>query len=213
MAIIRPDERHRMKIASSLLTALLVASVPLAQAAAFEPAALESLVSLLPTWPGHPRGGSAELPPGIAPEASAVAIAPEGYLATAHHAIEPAEELDVRLSDGRILSAEVVAVDAGTDIALLKVATDLPVPPFVETSELALGDSVCAIGNAFGLGLSVSCGVASALRRTNTGFNAIEDFIQTDAAVNPGMSGGALVNSRGALVGLLSAIFASGSDT
>ena len=73
--------------------------------------------------------------------------------------------------------------------------------------------NLCAVRNAFGLGLSVTCGVVSALHRTDTGFNDVEDFLQTDAAVNPGMSGGALVDEDGRLVGLLSAIFASGADT
>ena len=78
--------------------------------------------------------------------------------------------------------------------------------------EPGLADPVCAIGNPFGRGISVSCGVVSALRRANAGFNEIEDFIQTDAAVNPGGSGGALVDGQGRLVGLVSAIFAQGSD-
>jgi len=75
-----------------------------------------------------------------------------------------------------------------------------------------LGDPVCAIGNAFGLGLTVTCGVVSGLHKAGVGFNAIEDFVQTDAAVNPGASGGALVNRSGKLVGVLSAIFTKKSD-
>lgn len=198
--------------AAALAAALALA--PLGPSAtAFEAEALESVVSLLPHWPGRPEGGSPQRPPGVAPEASAVAVAPDGYLATAYHAIAPAEAVDVRLADGRIRSAEVVGVDPATDIALLKIEVDLPVPPMVDAPEIELGASVCAIGNAFGLGLSVTCGVVSALRRSNTGFNEIEDFIQTDTAVNPGMSGGALVDEEGRLVGLLSAIFASGADT
>jgi S1-C subfamily serine protease len=75
-----------------------------------------------------------------------------------------------------------------------------------------LGESVCAIGNQFGMGLSITCGVASALHRTGTGFNEIEDFIQTDAVINPGGSGGALIDGQGRLVGLVSAIFTKDSD-
>jgi S1-C subfamily serine protease len=76
----------------------------------------------------------------------------------------------------------------------------------------AIGEAVCAVGNQFGLGPSVICGVVSALGRSGTGFNPIEDFVQTDAVVNPGSSGGALVDAEGRLVGLLSAIFSKGGD-
>lgn len=184
-------------------------------AKAFDSEIVESVVSVLPVWPDHPQGGTPELPPGVAPEASAVAIAPEGYLATAYHAVANAESIDVRLADGRLRPAELVGVDAASDIALLRIELDLPVPMLADVLEMDmdLGDPVCAVGNAFGLGLSVTCGVVSALRRTNAGFNAIEDFIQTDTAINPGMSGGALVDEEGRLVGLVSAIFASESDT
>ena len=108
------------------------------------------------------------------------------------------------------MKARLVAGDAATDIALLRVPADIPVleiaPPPV------LGAKVCAVGNQFGLGLSVTCGVVSAVERTGTGFNRIEDFVQTDATVNPGSSGGALVDDRGRLVGMLSAIFSKSSD-
>lgn len=202
-----------MKGAAGLLLAVGILLIPFDDSAAFAPASLNSVVSLLPHWPGHPRAGALDLPPGVAPEASAVAIAPGGYLVTAYHAVAPADALDVRLRDGRIQAAEMLAFDPLTDIALLKIEADLPVPAQVETSSLGLADPVCAVGNAFGLGLSVTCGVVSALARTSTGFNAIEDFIQTDAAVNPGMSGGGLFDGQGNLVGMLSAIFASEVDT
>ena len=100
--------------------------------------------------------------------------------------------------------------DGLTDIALIRVGLDLPVPEM--GPEPALAAPVCAVGNAFGLDLSVTCGVVSAVHRTGTGFNPVEDFIQTDAAINPGGSGGALVDARGRLVGLVSAIFTKGSD-
>lgn len=198
----------RLLQAAALGVAGLLAFLP--PATAFDSDALESVVSVLPEWPGHER--APELPPGLAPEASAVAIAPEGYLATTLHAVAPAEAIKVRLADGRVLPAQLVGSDPPSDIALLKIAEDLPVPLLADTLEMELGDAVCAVGNAFGLGLSVTCGVVSALRRTNTGFNEIEDFIQTDAAVNPGMSGGALLDEDGQLVGLLSAIFANEGD-
>src|SRR3546814_141425 len=161
-------------------------------------------------WPGQAQGGQPEVPPGTAPEGTAVAIAPGGYLATALHVVDRALEITVRLPDGRHLPAELVGKDAATDLALLKVAADLPPLPFAP--EPALGDPVCAVGNQFGLDLSVTCGVVSALHRAGTGFYTVEDFVQTDAVVNPGASGGALVDAEGRLVGLLSAIFTMESD-
>ena len=169
----------------------------------FSPDIMKSVVSLLPEWPG---AGSRPKEP----EGTAVAIFPGGYLATNDHVIGQAKKIKVRLNDGRILPAEIVGRDAMTDIALIKAPIDLPVPSL--GPEPALGDHVCAIGNQFGLGLSVTCGVASAIHRTGTGFNEIEDFIQTDAVVNPGGSGGALVDGDGRLVGLVSAIFTKDSD-
>ena len=112
---------------------------------------------------------------------------------------------------GRILPAELVAKDAASDIALLSVEARLP--PIAIAPAPQLAQPVCAIGNAYGLGLSVSCGVVSALNVTDAGFNAVEDFVQTDAAANPGSSGGALVDRQGRLVGMMSAIFASAGDT
>ncbi len=116
----------------------------------------------------------------------------------------------MRLADGYVLPAEIVGRDPLTDLALLKVAQDLAVPPL--GPEPALAAPVCVVGNQFGLGLSVTCGVVSALHRTGVGFNPIEDFIQTDAAANPGSSGGALFDGDGRLVGVVSAIFTKDAD-
>lgn len=176
----------------------------------FEPKVLQSVVSVLPLWPGQPQGGQPDIPPGVAPEGSAVAIAPEGYLVTADHVVARAISITVRLPDGRELPAEVVGRDPPSDLALLKIAESLPPLPY--GPEPALAAPVCAVGNQFGLDLSVTCGVVSAVHRAGTGFNPIEDFIQTDAVVNPGASGGALVDPQGRLVGLLSAIFTKDSD-
>lgn len=190
--------------AAYLAAFLLSASV----AKALPPEAKQSVVSVLPVWPGHVQGGSGARP-GTAPEGSGVAVAP-GIIATAWHVIEPAERIDVRLHDGRILSAELIAADPKTDVALLSVSAALPVLNAPEDVHLA--DPVCAIGNAYGLGLSVTCGVVSALGVSNAGFNPVEDFIQSDASINPGMSGGALLDQEGRLVGMISAIFASQAD-
>ena len=170
---------------------------------------LRSVVSVLPVWPGQPQGGAAQ-PPGAAPEGAGVVLRP-GIVATAWHVVAPAERVDVRLSDGRILPARMLGHDAASDIALLEVAAALP--PFETLRDPALASRACAIGNAFGLGLSVTCGVVSATGVSNAGFNPVEDFIQTDASANPGTSGGALVDGEGRLIGMVSAIFASEGDT
>lgn len=182
------------------LALLLLAAAP---ALAFPAEALQSVVSVLPDWPSD-----APLPE--APEGSGVAVLPGGYIATNLHVLGRATVVNVRLHDGRIVPAEIIGRDPLTDIALLKLALDLPL--LAPAPDPQLGDAVCALGNPFGLGLSLSCGVVSATRRTNTGFNPIEDFIQTDAAVNPGGSGGALLDTEGRLVGLVSAIFTKQSD-
>jgi S1-C subfamily serine protease len=171
-------------------------------AAAFDPSTLESVVSVLPDWP-------ADKPLPERPEGSGVAVMAGGYIATNGHVLGAATTLRVRLADGRILAAEIVGVDRLTDIALIKAPVELPLR---ETAPPPLGATVCVVGNPFGLGLSVSCGVVSAVHRTGTGFNPIEDFIQTDATVNPGASGGALLDADGRLVGLVSAIFTKGAD-
>jgi len=197
----------------AILVLLLGAFVPFqGQADSFSPplshGILKSVVSLLPDWPGYGPEGEKGKPKN--PEGTAVAVLPGGYLATNVHVIGRAKTINIRLNDGRIMPAEIIGRDLSTDIALVKTPVDFPVPEFGPAP--ALGDKVCAIGNQFGLGLSVTCGVASALHRTGTGFNPIEDFIQTDAVVNPGGSGGALIDAKGRLIGLVSAIFTKDSD-
>ncbi|MDJ0945414.1 MAG: trypsin-like peptidase domain-containing protein [Kiloniellales bacterium] len=184
---------------------LLAALAPAAALGAFEERALESVVTLWPVWPDPGAAAARKEPQG-----SAVAIAPGGFLVTALHVVRGAEEIRVVPRSGPQLEARLLGSDPATDLALLKVEAELPVlepapPP-------ALGAPVCALGNPFGSGLSVSCGVVSARDRTGMGFNPIEDFIQTDAAVNPGMSGGALVDGQGRLLGVLLAIFTREAD-
>ena len=171
---------------------------------------LKSVVSVLPVWPTQPQGGTGARA-GTAPEGSGVVITKDGMIATAWHVIAPAWRIDVRLHDGRIVPAELIGKDEASDIALLK--TDAELVPFKLADEPTISSSVCAIGNAYGLDLSVTCGVVSAVRVGHAGFNTVEHFIQNDAASNPGSSGGALVNDAGELVGMLSAIFASQADT
>lgn len=197
---------HLTAVFLATLALLLLAPRP---ADATPDKALQHVVSVLPVWPGHQQGGQGGAP-GTVPEGSGVVVRP-GLVVTAFHVVEPAERIDVRLSDGRVLPARLVAGDDASDIALLAVDSELR--PIEMGPEPDLAQPACAIGNAFGLGLSVTCGVVSATGVTNAGFNAVEDFIQTDAAANPGSSGGALVDRDGRLIGMVSAIFASRADT
>lgn len=164
---------------------------------------LDSVVAVVPDLPMRERMEE--------PEGSGVVLFPGGYIATAAHVMGRATTARLKLQDGRQITATLAGIDPPTDLALLK--TDEDLPPIERGAVPGLADPVCAIGNPFGLGNSVSCGVVSALRRTATGFNPVEDFIQTDAAVNPGMSGGALVTPEGQLVGIVTAIFTKQSDS
>ncbi len=134
--------------------------------------------------------------------------AKNGYIITNNHVVEDATEIQVTLQDERVLIAEVVGTDPGTDIAVLKVTgKDLVEAPFGNSDQAEVGDFVVAIGNPFGLSHTVTSGIVSALGRTGIGgIEAYEDFIQTDASINPGNSGGALINLRGELIGINSAI-------
>ncbi len=146
--------------------------------------------------------------------ASAVIIDPAGYLVTNYHVIADAAEIRIQLSDGRIAEPELVGVDAETDVALLKV--DLGVLPAIRlgrSSQLRSGDVVLAIGNPYGLTKSVTQGIVSATGRGLLTLATFENFIQTDAAINAGNSGGALINSKGELVGINTAILAQDPGT
>ncbi|MBL4907825.1 MAG: trypsin-like peptidase domain-containing protein [Sneathiella sp.] len=165
--------------------------------------AMNSVVSLLPVWPKDSRRLQE-------PEGSGVVIGDGRTIVTADHILGQSKKVYVRTASGQIMRATIIARDVSTDIALLEIP--LPLPPLAIAKTVHLFDKSCAIGNSFGLGLSVTCGVISAIERSGVGFNEIEDFIQTDAAVNPGMSGGALVNATGQFIGLLSAIFTKTSD-
>ena len=134
--------------------------------------------------------------------------AENGYLLTNHHVIDNAEQITVALTDRREFEAEVVGADPETDIALLKIDADsLTALPFADSNELQIGDYVVAIGNPFGLGQTITAGIVSAVGRSGLSLESYEDFIQTDAAINVGNSGGALINLKGELVGINTAIF------
>jgi serine protease DegS len=139
--------------------------------------------------------------------ASAVIIDPDGYLVTNWHVVVEAAEIQVQLSDGGFVAAEVVGLDAETDRALLKIdARSAPPIRLGSSSQLRIGDVVLAIGNPYGLTKSVTQGIVSATGRAALELATFEDFIQTDAAINAGNSGGALVNTNGELVGINTAI-------
>jgi len=134
-----------------------------------------------------------------------------GHIVTNFHVIDGADEIAVTLHDGQQLEATIVGSDPEADVAILKVDhANLTHIPFADSSKLRVGDFTVAIGNPFGLGQTVTSGIISALGRTGLGIEGYEDFIQTDASINPGNSGGALVNLRGELVGINTAILASG---
>ena len=137
--------------------------------------------------------------------------AAEGLIITNHHVVADASQITVRLSDDRSLRAKLLGSDPGTDVALLQVeAEDLVEIDFADVSTVAVGDYVVAIGNPFGIGQTVTSGIVSALGRAGINNDNYEDFIQTDAAINQGNSGGALVDMEGSLIGINTAII-SGS--
>ncbi|MCM1309687.1 MAG: Do family serine endopeptidase [Bacteroides sp.] len=143
---------------------------------------------------------------------SGVILSSDGYIATNHHVIQGAERLQVTLNDNSIYDATVIGSDEATDLALLKIdATGLPVIPMGNSDDLRVGEWVLAVGNPFGLTSTVTAGIVSAKARGISGGSkakmSIESYIQTDAAVNAGNSGGALVNTKGELVGINAAIY------
>ena len=141
---------------------------------------------------------------------SGVIISTDGYIITNNHVIEGADELQVTLNDNRKFDAKLVGTDPQTDIALIKIeAKDLPTIPFGDSEKLKVGEWVLAVGNPFNLTSTVTAGIVSAKGRGMTigDETKIESFIQTDAAVNPGNSGGALVNTKGELVGINTMIY------
>ncbi|MDE6089317.1 MAG: Do family serine endopeptidase [Duncaniella sp.] len=171
---------------------------------------------------GNPNGGSRrsqprqqeqheqrQQPSGLG---SGVIISADGYIVTNNHVIDDADRLEVTLNDNRTFDATVVGADATTDLALIKIdATDLPVIPMGDSEALKVGEWVLAVGNPFGFTSTVTTGIVSAKSRSigghNNGRMGIESYIQTDAAVNPGNSGGALVNLAGELIGINTAIY------
>lgn len=155
-------------------------------------------------------GQSASKEQRIVGTGSGVIISPDGYIITNYHVVKGAKELEITLNNKETYLAEIIGVDESTDIALLKIdQTNLPNLPFGNSDNLRVGEWVLAVGNPFNLTSTVTAGIVSAKARDiniSRNNNRIESFIQTDAAVNPGNSGGALVNVRGNLIGINTAI-------
>ena len=141
---------------------------------------------------------------------SGVVFSADGYVLTNNHVIDGADDIQLLLSDGRVAQARIIGADADTDLAVLKIdAADLPTIAVADQGEVSVGDVVLAIGNPFGVGKTVTMGIVSATGR-QLRLSAYEDFIQTDAAINFGNSGGALVNARGELIGINTAVYRNG---
>ncbi|SHM74612.1 trypsin-like peptidase domain-containing protein [Polaribacter sp. KT 15] len=139
---------------------------------------------------------------------SGVIISPDGYIVTNNHVIDGASNLEITLNNQKKYPAKLIGTDAANDIALLKIEADIDLPyvPFADSDTIKIGEWVLAVGNPYNLTSTVTAGIVSAKGRDLEGNRNIESFIQTDAAVNPGNSGGALVNTRGELIGINTAI-------
>ena len=145
---------------------------------------------------------------------SGVILDSDGHLVTNHHVIQGADQIRVQLADGRVATPTIVGTDPDTDLAVLRVDLENPpVMPMGRSNVLRAGDVVLAIGNPFGLSQTVTQGIVSATGRGRLGVTDFEDFIQTDAAINFGNSGGALINTEGELIGINTAVLAQALGT
>ena len=157
---------------------------------------------------GNPRGGQGGTQkrqvqtPKREASGSGVIISPDGYIVTNNHVVEGADQLTVTLNDNREYNARIIGTDKNSDLALIKIdGKNLPAIQIGNSDDLKVGEWVLAVGNPFNLNNTVTAGIVSAKARS-LGANGVESFIQTDAAINSGNSGGALVNTRGELVGI-----------
>jgi serine protease Do len=174
-----------------------------------------AVVNVLPVQGvGRSKESSRERPPNTPGSGSGVIIDPEGHIVTNNHVVGDASEVEVRLSDKTKFVAQVVGKDPDTDLAVLKVSSERPLPyvGFGDSSLVKVGQWVMAVGNPFGLDRTVTLGVVSGIGRENMNLSRYENFIQTDASINPGNSGGPLFNVRGEVIGINTAIinFAQG---
>ncbi|HLL16448.1 MAG TPA: DegQ family serine endoprotease [Pyrinomonadaceae bacterium] len=140
---------------------------------------------------------------------SGVVVTADGYILTNHHVVDGADEIKVEFTDRRVMTAKVVGSDPPSDLAVLKIdASNLPVLPLGDSDKVRVGDMALAVGNPLGIGQTVTAGIISAKERTTSGVGdgSFANFIQTDAPINRGNSGGALVNTNGELIGINSQI-------
>ncbi len=162
---------------------------------------------------GGGGGGRRQQPEAQEASGSGVIISADGYIVTNNHVVQDADEVSVMLNDKREFKAKVISTDPSSDIAVIQIkSTNLPFLTFGDSDNLKVGEWVLAVGNPFNLESTVTAGIVSAKGRQNIidrekDVNPLESFIQTDAAVNPGNSGGALVNLKGELVGINTAIY------
>jgi len=155
------------------------------------------------------RGGNTQVERALG---SGVVVQADGHIITNHHVVDGAEDIKVEFSPSRIFSAKLIGSDAPSDLAVLKIsASDLPVLQLGDSDQVRVGDVCLAVGNPLGIGESVTAGIISAKGRStdSVGGGSFQDFLQTDAPINQGNSGGALVNTRGELIGINSQILSS----
>jgi serine protease DegQ len=227
-AALRPDWLHRQPTQQSVGSASN--SVPVLQAPSLPASgsyreaagrAMPAVVNILTSKAlreNHPllkdpflrRFFGERLPPDeqMASLGSGVIVSADGYILTNNHVVEAADDIEVGLADGRKASAKIVGTDPETDLAVIHInERNLPVMVLGQPDQARVGDVVLAIGNPFGVGQTVTMGIISAVGRNNLHINHFENFIQTDAAINFGNSGGALVDTNGNLLGINSAIY------
>ena len=178
--------------------------------------AYKSTVIVLPTWPGYNKPGYGA-PEGTAPAGTGFYFSigndkvESNFIMTAAHVIKNSRIVEIKNYKNEYDEVKVILVDYKTDIAILKSNNKGQSIKFSD-KKIENGNQVCVIGNSFGLGQSLSCGIISGKNRKGLGFNQIENFIQTDAAVNPGASGAPLVNEDGQLEGMVDAIYTKEAD-
>lgn len=199
-------------LGTAAVTAFMIPSLALAAPAGGYGDLVEtvspSVVFIEVTGAGGSRVGPASKESGPNGLGSGFIISADGDIVTNHHVVDGAASVVVKLADGRSFDAELVGSDPMTDIALLKILSDedLPVVPFGTSEEMRAGDEVFAVGNPFGLGNTVTSGIISAMSR-NINSGPYDDFIQTDAAINRGNSGGPLFNDDGEVIGVNTMIY------
>ncbi len=200
--LLRPEAFERPAPADPLIEAARRAGPSVVTIMTRRPVADEHVESIDSNWNALPENS-------LKTVGSGVIVSKDGKILTNQHVVGPLPEILVKLADGRRREAKIVGTDPETDLAVLEIDPPGPLKPIAmgESARLQVGESVLAIGNPFSVGQSVTRGIVSALGRHGLGLSGYENFIQTDAAINRGNSGGPLVNTKGEMVGLNTAIF------